>query len=207
MVDVGNSFTFWSNMKEAIDVYSSAEYKYKLYDALTEYGLYGIWPEEDGTTETEGIISFVQSMVPSIDKSRNFNKNAAESGAVGGRKQKVTDEQIEKAIRSAALKKNGVPTRPEVVAALIELEGVKIDAKTISRRYPDDMKKEIALKALQGHKDISNVPQGQDMSQGQNGDISFVSNVPRDKIGTLGQNGDKTNVSGDTKNVPNVFNF
>lgn len=195
-----NSFTFWANMKEAIDVYDDAEYKYKLYDALTEYGLYGIWPEDDGSVESKNLICFVQSMVPSVDKSRNFNKNAANSGAVGGRKQKVTDEQIEKAIRSAALKKNGVPTRPEVVAALIELEGVKIDAKTISRRYPDDVKKEIALKALQGHKDISNVPQGQDMSQGQNGDMSFVSNVSGDKIETLGQNGD-------TKNVPNVFNF
>ena len=30
-----NSFTFWANMKEAIDVYSNVEYKYKLYDALT----------------------------------------------------------------------------------------------------------------------------------------------------------------------------
>lgn len=204
---VDNSFTFWANMKEAIDVYDDAEYKYKLYDALTEYGLYGIWPEDDGSVESKNLICFVQSLVPSVDKSRNFNKNAANSGAAGGRKQKVTDEQIEKAIRSAALKKNGVPTRPEVVAALIELEGVKIDAKTISRRYPDDMKKEIALKVLQGHKDISNVPQGQDMSQGQNGDISFVSNVPGDKIETLGQNGDKINVSGDIKNVPNVFNF
>ena len=202
-----NSFTFWANMKEAIDVFDDIEYKYKMYDALTEYGLYGIWPEDDGSIESKNLISFVQAMVPSLDKSHNFNKNAAESGAAGGRKQKVSDEQIELAIGAAALKKNGVPTRSEVVAALIELENVKVDTKTISRRYPDDVKKEVALKALQGHRDKINVSQGQDMSQGQNGDKTDVPYVPRDKMGTLGHNGDKINVSGDKTYVPNVFNF
>ena len=98
-----NSFTFWNNMKETIDIHDDPVYKYKLYDALTEYGLYGIWPEDNGTKESKDILMFVQSMVPSLDKSRNYQQKVIDSGAVGGRKQKVSDIQIEDAIKAAAL--------------------------------------------------------------------------------------------------------
>ena len=173
-----NSFTFWANMKEAIDVYEgNPTYQYRMYDALTEYALYGIWPEDDGTMESKNLIMFVQSMVPSIDKSSNFVKKCAESGAVGGRKQKVTDEQIEAAIIAATRKKNSIPSRAEVVDALKVMTGIIIDAKTISRRFPDAKKKEIAEGTL-----------------GQNRDINYVP-------GTQGQNGDKINVSEGQNNV------
>ena len=97
-----NSFTFWGNMKEAIDVYEgNPVYQYRMYDALTEYALYGIWPEDDGTMESKNLIMFVQSMVPSIEKSSNYVKKCAEKGSVGGRKQKISDDQIENAIKVA----------------------------------------------------------------------------------------------------------
>ena len=196
-----NSFTFWKNMKDCIEIYDDNPiYKCKLYDALTEYGLYGIWPEDDGTKEAKDLIVFVQSMVPSLDKSRNFQQKVAESGAVGGRKQKVTDEQIEDAIKAAALKKNGVPTRQEVVDMLFQQTSIKIDAKTVSRRCGDDRKKELAEGALRDKINVSedkiNVPEEGDKIEG-------TSYVP----GTLGQNGDKINVSEDKINVPNTFNF
>lgn len=144
-----NSFTFWANMKEAIDVYEgNPAYQYRMYDALTEYGLYGIWPEDDGTFETKNLIMFVQSMAPSLDKSSNFGKKCAESGSAGGRKQKVSDEQVEEAIRSAALKLKKVPTRGEVVLELKELFGVQVDIKTISRRCSDEKKRGLAEMAL-----------------------------------------------------------
>lgn len=176
-----NSFTFWSNMKEAIDVYEgNPEYQYRMYDALTEYALYGTWPEDDGTMETKNIIMFVQSMVPSIGKSSNFVKKCAESGAVGGRSQKITDEQIKTAIGNAALKKNAVPTRDEVVDAIKSLYGITISSKTLSRRCPDAEKKEIAEGTLGQNRDI----------------IGTQGHVPE----TQGQNGDKIN-------VPDTFNF
>ena len=179
-----NSFTFWANMKEAIDVYEgNPVYQYRMYDALTEYALYGIWPEDDGTMETKSLIMFVQSMVPSIDKSSNFVKKCAESGAAGGRKPKVTDEQIEAAIIAATRKKNDIPNRADVVDALKVMTGITIDVKTISRRFPDAKKKEIAEETLGQNRDITNVQ------------------------GTQGQNGDKINVSEGQNDVPNVFNF
>ena len=179
-----NSFTFWANMKEAIDVYEgNPVYQYRMYDALTEYALYGIWPEDDGTMETKSLIMFVQSMVPSIDKSSNFVKKCAESGAAGGRKPKVSDEQIEAAIIAATRKKNDIPNRADVVDALKVMTGITIDVKTISRRFPDAKKKEIAEETLGQNRDITNVQ------------------------GTQGQNGDKINVSEGQNDVPNVFNF
>lgn len=144
-----NSFTFWGNMKEAIDVYEgNPVYQYRMYDALTEYALYGIWPEDDGTMESKNLIMFVQSMVPSIEKSSNYVKKCAENGSVGGRKQKISDDQIENAIKVAALNKKSIPSRAEVVEAIKKEYDISIDAKTISRRYPDLKKKEIAESVL-----------------------------------------------------------
>lgn len=188
-----NSFTFWSNMKETIDIYDDPVYKYKLYDALTEYGLYGVWPEDDGTKETKDIMVFVQSLVPTLDKSRNYQQKVVESGAVGGRKQKVSDEQIENAIKAAALKVNRVPTRQEVVDMLFQQTNIKISIKTLSRRYKDEEKKELAEDVLG---DKINVSEEGDKNKG----TSYVS-------GTLGQNEDIINVSGDKNDVPNTFNF
>lgn len=191
-----NSFTFWSNMKDTIDIYDDPVYKYKLYDALTEYGLYGTWPEEDGTVESKTIIAFIQSLVPSLDKSRNYNKIVAESGAAGGRKQKITDEQLVIAIQKATEIKSGVPTRQEVVDQVSALYGVNVSTKTISRRFSDEEKQNIALQYLEDIEDKINVPEGQDMSQGQNGDKTDVPNVSGDKMGTEGQNRDIYNVPG-----------
>ena len=154
-----NSFTFWANMKEAIDVYEgNPEYQYRMYDALTEYALYGVWPEDDGSMETKNIIMFVQSMVPSIEKSSGFIKKCAESGSIGGRNEKVSNEQIESAIRSAALKVGKVPTRKQLVDEIQVLYGIRISEKTISRRFPDDIKKEIALGTLGQNGDMGHVP-------------------------------------------------
>lgn len=189
-----NSFTFWSNMKDTIDIYDDVVYKYKLYDALTEYGLYGTWPEDDGTVESKSIIAFVQSLTPSLDKSHNYNKKVAESGAVGGRKQKATDEQLITAIQTAAKIKMGVPTRQEVVDQVSALYDISVSTKTISRRFSDEEKQSIALEYLEDIEDKTYVPEGQNMSQGQNEDKTDVPNVSGDKMGTERQNGDKINV-------------
>ena len=191
-----NSFTFWSNMKEAIDVYDDVTYKYKLYDALTEYGLYGIWPEDDGSVEARNIIAFIQLLVPSLDKSHNFSKKVAESGAVGGRKQKTTDEQLITAIQIAAKNKMGVPTRQEVVDQVSALYDIKVSTKTISRRFSDEEKQSIALEYLEDIGDKINVPQGQNLSLEEQGQNRDKIDVPGDKIGTQGQNGDTYNVPG-----------
>ena len=40
-------FTFWANMRETIEQNEDVELKYKLYSALTNYGLYRIEPDEN----------------------------------------------------------------------------------------------------------------------------------------------------------------
>lgn len=171
-----NSFTFWANMKDAIDIYDDdPTFKCKLYDALVEYGLYEVLPEEDGTQETKTIKLFLQTVTPSLDKSRNFYKESAEKGSKGGRRQKISDEELVEAIQKAALTKGGIPTRQEVVdQARILFDDLSLSVKTVSRRFTDAQKKEIALKTL--------------AEEGQNEDITNVSNVPER------QNGDKTDV-------------
>ena len=159
-----NSFTFWSNMKDTIDIYDDVVYKYKLYDALTEYGLYGIWPEDDGSVEAKNIIAFVQSLIPSLDKSHNYNKKVVESGAAGGRKQKITDDQLIVAIQTATKIKKGVPTRQEVVDQVSALYGINVSTKTISRRFSDEEKQSIALEYLEDIEDKINVPERQNLS-------------------------------------------
>lgn len=161
------SFTFWVNMKEAIDVYDGQpEFQYKMYDALTNYAFYDIWPEDDGSMESKILIMFVQSMVPSLDKSKNYMANCAESGAKGGRKQKVEDEQLKDAIVHATLKVKRVPSRKEVVESLKEMYNIEIDTRTVSRRFNDEKKKEIAEGTLRQNEDKINVPE----TKGQNGD-------------------------------------
>lgn len=143
------SFTFWANMKEAIDVYEgNPEFQYKMYDALTEFALYGVWPEDDGSMESKALISFVQTMVPSVEKSQNYNQKCSDLGASGGRKQKVTDEQIESAIRSVILRLNKEPSRNEIAAEIKTLYMVDINVKTISRRFSKEAIKEIYLQSL-----------------------------------------------------------
>lgn len=161
-----NSFTFWSNMKEAIDCYdSNPAFKCKLYDALIEYGLYEVMPEDDGSLEVQSIKAFLQSVSPSLDKSRNYYKEASERGSKGGRQQKITDEQLIEAIERAALLKGDVPTRQEVVDQVPGVtNGVTVSTKTFSRRFSDERKKEIAVRVL--------------TAEGQNGDKTDVLDVP-----------------------------
>lgn len=172
-------FTFWENMKEAIDVYEGKpEFQYKLYDALTEYGLYGTWPEDDGSIEAKTIIMFIQSILPSLEKSSEYLKKQEEYGTIGGRASKVSDEQIKEAIESCAERFRRVPTRREIVEEIERLFEIKVSDKTISRRFPDEKKKRIAEGTLGQNWDKTNVSEGQNMSQGQNGDKIKCPDVP-----------------------------
>lgn len=143
-------FTFWGNMKEAIDRYQDPVFKYKLYDAITEYGLYGILPEEhEGMTfEEETIYAIVQSFIVSLDKSRVYNENQQQRSVAGGKVNKIEIEQIEEAVRIAAKKKGKVPTREDVVKAIKEQYGVEVSTKTISRKCSDERKRELANEVL-----------------------------------------------------------
>ena len=214
-------FKFYKNMKDIIELYEGNEHlQLLIYDAITEYGLYGVFPENN-FPEYAIVAGVIQSLVPTLEKSSNYSQIQAERGSKGGRARKITTEQIEEAIEVAAIKGGKVPTRAEVVDEIQELLGIKIDPKTISRNVPDSRKREIAVSALGQNGDKTDVPQG------QNEDKINVPNVPnfgdktnvpeghKDKIGTesnvpdvsKGQNGDIKNVPGDKIDVPFVFNF
>ena len=175
---VDKSFTFWENMKKVIEGYEDfPDIQLKLYDAITEYGLYGIMPEPDGTLETANIIGIVQGMVPSLDNSRNFNQKQSEKGVKGGSARKVEVEDIEGAIKSAAIRLGKTPTREQVVVEIEELLGKKISTKTITRNVPNDRLKELADEVL-GTKGQLNVPE--DIGTGQD-----ISNVPEGQVVSL----------------------
>lgn len=143
-----NSFTFWSNMKESIDMFEDPVFKYKLYDALTEFALYGVKPDNDGTQEYMTIMMFLQSMMPSLSKSSNFHKHAGEIGSVGGSNQKYSDNQFYEAIRLAAKQKGKVPDKKDIVKAFNEIYGNAPTDKTVGRRVSQEEIARIALEEL-----------------------------------------------------------
>ena len=152
MVDSSKiGFTFWGNMKEAVDKYTDPVLKYKIYDALTEYGLYGTFPEEheNMSLEEQTISAIVQSFQIPLDKSRNYIENQQQSSVAGGKVKKIEIEQIEEAIKIATRKKGKIPTREDVVAAIKEEYDITVSTKTVSRNCSDERKREIANGILQ----------------------------------------------------------
>ena len=143
-------FTFWGNMKETVDRYQDPVLKYKIYDAITEYGLYGILPEEHDnmTLEEQTINAVVQSFIISLDKSRIYNETQQQKSVAGGKIKKIELEEIEEGIRIATRKKGKIPTRDEVVAAIKEEYDVSVSTKTVSRNCNDERKRQIANEVL-----------------------------------------------------------
>lgn len=126
-------FTFWANMRETIEQNEDVELKYKLYSALTNYGLYGIEPDEND--KDYGIIMMLlQSMKLTIDKSKEVSEQKAASGARGGEKEKITDGQMLNAVVEATKKKNKKPTQNDVIQMCQELYNITVSRKTLGRR-------------------------------------------------------------------------
>ena len=143
-------FTFWGNMKETVDRYQDPVLKYKIYDAITEYGLYGILPEEHDnmTLEEQTVNAAVQSFVVSLDKSRIYNENQQQKSIAGGKVKKIELTEIEEGVRIATRKKGKVPTRDDVVAAIKEEYDLTVSTKTVSRNCNDERKRQIANEVL-----------------------------------------------------------
>lgn len=126
-------FIFWANMRETIEQNEDVELKYKLYSALTNYGLYGIEPDEND--KDYGIIMMLlQSMKLTIDKSKEVSEQKAASGAKGGEKEKITDGQMLNAVVEATKKKNKKPTQNDILEICQELYNINVDRRTLSRR-------------------------------------------------------------------------
>lgn len=145
-----DKFTFWANMRETIEQNEDVELKYKLYSALTNYGLYGIEPDEND--KDYGIIMMLlQSMKLTIDKSKEVSKQKAEAGAAGGAQQRIYKEDIEKAIVKATKDKNGVPTKQQAADAYFKIFGQKISTRALDRvEYKAPQIFELAQKVLNG---------------------------------------------------------
>ena len=143
-------FTFWGNMKEAVEKFTDPVLKYKLYDAITEYGLYGILPEEhdDMTLEEQMINATVQGFVVSLDKSRTYIETQQQKSVAGGKARKITLTEIEEGVRIATRKKGKVPTRDDVVAAIKDEYDITVSTKTVSRNCSDEKKRQIANEVL-----------------------------------------------------------
>ena len=142
-----NGFTFWENMKESIDIFDDPIMKYKLYDALTEFALYGVRPE---TSDPDyfTIMMFLQSVEPSIKKSSNYFKEQQEVSLKGGKNTIYKDEELEEAVREATRLLNKVPKRKDIADACGRLFGKSPSEKTIGRRISDDRITKIALEVL-----------------------------------------------------------
>ena len=144
-------FSFWENMQETIEKYSDPVFKYKCYDALVEYGLYRTLPEDDGTIESQALISLCQSFTNSLETNWNFSDKKSNEGQKGGSNQTYSNEELKEAIKYAARKKNGIPTLIECVEGYKEVydkPNSKISGKTFSRRYSTEERGCISEEAL-----------------------------------------------------------
>jgi hypothetical protein len=146
------SFTFWSNMKETIDVFDDVGLKYKLYDTLVEFALYGVEPEADDPDYIT-LKMFLQSMKPSIEKSSGYHKKQSELGGIGGSNQQYSDDKLIEAVKFATSKVGKVPTRKNIVSAYEELYGNAPSEKTIGRRLSKEAIEECAVEALRSDKE------------------------------------------------------
>lgn len=137
-------------MKDSIDLYDdNPVLKCELYDTLIEFGLYGTMPEEGESNYRDKMV-LIQSLAPSIENSRNYIKNASESGKAGGKKTKYDGDDIVRAVQEATRRKKKVPTRQEVVDVFVELTGQAMNARTFSRRCKDEEKYKISQEVLRG---------------------------------------------------------
>lgn len=146
-----NKFTFWDNMKETIEKYSDPVFKYKCYDALTEYGLYKVLPEDDGTFESQVLIAFCQGFNNALQTNWNFEEKKSEEGKKGGSKELYSDEQLEEVIKAIGIEKCGKsPTLQDLENKSAELYGKHIAQKTFTRRgYNKAKRDEIAKRTYE----------------------------------------------------------
>lgn len=143
-------FTFWANMRETIEQNDNVELKYKLYSALTNYGLYGIEPDENDK-DYGVIMMLLQSMKLTIDKSKEISQQKAEVGAMGGAKKRIFKEDIEEAIVKATKDLKRVPTLNEVCAVYQKMFSGNISTKSMGREgYKATEVFNIAQKVLDG---------------------------------------------------------
>ncbi len=125
-------FTFWANMRESIEQNDNVELKYKLYSALTNYGLYGIEPDKNDK-DYGTIMMLLQSMKITIDKSKEISQQKAEAGAVGGAQKRIFKGDIEKAIVKATEDLKRVPTLKEVCFTYQKIFGKGLTPKSMGR--------------------------------------------------------------------------
>lgn len=176
-------------MKDSIDLYDdNPVLKCELYDTLIEFGLYGTMPEEGESNYRDKMV-LIQSLAPSIENSRNYIKNASESGRTGGKKTKYANDDIVRAVQEATKRKNKVPTRQEVVDVFTELTGQTMNVKTFSRRCKDEEKYKISQEVLRGTSGTK------EMSPGT-----------RETLGTLGTSGDMKDILRDMRDT-NTWEF
>lgn len=146
-----NKFTFWENMKKAIDVQTDPVYKCKCYEALINYGLYKKLPENDGTQESLNLISFCMSFTNTLQKNWDYEEQKSEEGKVGGSKQKYSDDELIAVIRAIGIEKmGGSPTTKELESKSEQMYGNHISEKTFSRRgYNKAARDKIAKEAYE----------------------------------------------------------
>lgn len=189
-------------MKDSIDLYDdNPVLKCELYDTLIEFGLYGTMPEEGESNYRDKMV-LIQSLAPSIENSRNYIKNASESGKAGGKKTKYAGDDIVRAVKEATKRKNRVPTRQEVVDVFAELTGQTMNVRTFSRRCKDEEKYKISQEVLRGTSETSRTLVGtkgtletQEMSLGT-----------RETLGTLETSGDMKDILRDMRDT-NTWEF
>ena len=142
-----NGFTFWENMKDSIDVFEDPVMKYKLYDALAEYALYGVKPEKSDP-DYFTIMMFLQSIEPSLKKSSSYLKEQQDASLKGGKNTSYKDEDLNEAVREAAKSLNHIPKRKDIVEMYSKLFGKTPSERTIGRRISDERIAQLAAEVI-----------------------------------------------------------
>ena len=114
MGKLGTTFTYNERYLEAVNEIQDEQLRYKLNYDLCYYGVYGELPPDSGDVSK----LFITSVKALIEGSHDWSNSQSEKGKKGGRKPKVSDEEMTEAIREFFRGYKRLPSNSELGAIL-----------------------------------------------------------------------------------------
>jgi len=114
MGKLGTTFTYNERYLEAVNEIQDEQLRYRLNYDLCYYGVYGELPPNSGDVSK----LFITSVKALIEGSHDWNSSQSEKGKKGGRKPRVSDEEMTEAIREYFRGHKKLPSNSELGAIL-----------------------------------------------------------------------------------------
>lgn len=114
MGKLGTTFTYNERYIEAVNEIQDEQLRYKLNYDLCYYGVYGELPPDSGDVSK----LFITSVKALIEGSHDWSDSQSKNGKKGGRKPKVSDEEMIEAIKEYFRGHKKLPSNTELGAIL-----------------------------------------------------------------------------------------